>query len=110
MTEIYNRIQQLCRTKGINVTFLCSACGISRASLSDYKSGRKKTLSASTLAKIAEYFGVSVDYLYGGETAPLDNNSLKVALFGGSENIDDEMLNEVKQYAKFIMERRNENK
>lgn len=110
MTEIYMRIENLCKEKGINITALCSACGISRASLSDYKNGRKKTLSADTLSKIAEYFNVSVDFLYGGEVSVPDIEGLKIALFGGNDNISDEMLDEVKRYAKYIMERENENK
>ena len=109
MTEIYERIEKLCREKGINITALCSACSIPRASLSDYKSGRKKSLSAETLSKIAEYFGVSVDYIYGGEATVPDSEGLKIALFGGNKNVTDKMIDEVKQYAKFIMERENGN-
>lgn len=109
MTELYTRIENLCKEKGINITTLCTACGIPRASLSDYKNGRKKTLSADTLSRISDYFGVSVDYLYGGAAIP-DNEGLKIALFGGSDNISDEMIDEVKRYARYIMERENENK
>ncbi|MBE6728051.1 MAG: helix-turn-helix transcriptional regulator [Ruminococcaceae bacterium] len=110
MTPIYQRIEELCRKNGINVTALCQSCKISRASLSDYKTGRKKSLSADTLSKIAEYFGVSVDYLYGGEAPIPDETSLKVALFGGAENVTDEMWDEVKRYARYIKERQNDNK
>ena len=110
MTPIYQRIEELCRKKGINVTALCQQCKIARASLSDYKTGRKKSLSADTLSKIAEYFGVSVDYLYGGEASVPDIEGLKIALFGGNDNISDEMVDEVKRYAKYIMERENGNK
>lgn len=110
MPEIYQRIEQLCAKKGINITFLCSECSIPRASLSDYKNGRTKSLSAETLSKISDYFGVSVDYLYGKETTLPDENALKVALFGGEANVTDEMWNEVKRYAEYIKERENGNK
>lgn len=36
-----------------------------RSDLSDYKAGRIKSLSADKLSKIANYFGVSIDYLLG---------------------------------------------
>ena len=108
MVELYQRIESLCKTKGINVTTLCSECGIPRASLSDFKSGRKKTLSAKTLSLIADYFDVSVDYLYGKKTN--DEKALKVALFGGDTVVTDEMWAEVKRYADFIKERENGNK
>ena len=110
MTDIYARIEQLCRKKNINVTALCSGCKIPRASLSDYKTGKKKSLSAETLAKIAEYFGVSVDYLMGAPVRPADEESVKVALFGGDTEVTDEMWNEVKRYAAFIRERENGNR
>lgn len=109
MTPIYERIEELCKENGINITTLCSACSIPRASLSDYKNGRTKSLSAETLSKIADYFGVSVDYIYGKDT--LDRESLlKVALFGGETEVTDEMWNEVKRYADYIKERENGNK
>ena len=109
MPELYERIESLCKERGINVTFLCSECGIPRASLSDFKSGRKKTLSAKTLSLIADYFGVSVDYLYGKVAKKTDNNALKVALFGGDTVVTDEMWEEVKRYADYIKERENGN-
>ena len=56
---------RLCADKGINITELCRQSGASRGSLSDLKKGRKQSLSADTLSKIAAYFGVSVDYLLG---------------------------------------------
>lgn len=67
MSELYNRIENLCKKKNINVTIMCKETGASRGSLTDLKSGRKKKLSTDTLSKIAEYFGVSVDYLLNGE-------------------------------------------
>lgn len=109
MTSLYERIEELCRENGINITFLCTECGIPRASLSDYKTGRKKSLSADTLCKIADYFNVSVDYLYGKSTTRADEESLKVALFGGDGAVTDEMWNEVKRYAQYIKGRENGN-
>ncbi len=104
MSEIYERIEQLCRQRGINITLMCKECKIPRASLTDYKMGRIKSLSAKTLAKIAEYFGISVDYLYGG-TQSVDEKALKVALFGGDGEVTDEMWEEVKRYAHYIREK-----
>ena len=109
MLPIYQRIEELCRKKGVNVTTLCRECEIPRASLSDYKNGRKKSLSTETLSKIADYFGVTVDYLYGGEAPVPDDNTLKVALFGGDSNVTEEMWDEVKRYARYLVERNNEN-
>ena len=67
MSELYEIISELCSQKGITITELCRKSGASRGSLSDLKMGRKQSLSADTLSKIASYFGVSVDYLLGNE-------------------------------------------
>ena len=105
MTDLYNRIEDLCKEKGVNITLMCKECKIPRASLSDYKYGRKKTLSADTLMKIAEYFSVSVDYLYGKDSKTAREHDLKVALFGGDGEVSDEMWDEVKRYARYIKEK-----
>lgn len=70
MSELYNLIESLCKTRGTNITTMCKTAGISRAPLTELKMGRTKTLSAATLSKIGAYFGVSVDYLLGNEEKP----------------------------------------
>ena len=70
MSKLYETIVQLCAEKGVNITELCRQSGASRGSLTDLKMGRKASLSAATLSKIATYFGVSVDYLLGKEKEP----------------------------------------
>ena len=42
---------------------------MSKSTLSDLKSGRKKSFTAETAHKIASYLGVSVAYLLGEEEA-----------------------------------------
>lgn len=64
---LYERIKTLCDERGINITEMCQRSGASRASLTDLKVGRKNNLSAETLVKIADYFGVTVDHLLGRE-------------------------------------------
>ncbi len=67
MSKLYEIILGLCSEKGVSITELCRQSGASRGSLTDLKMGRKNSLSAATLSKIAAYFGVSVDYLRGNE-------------------------------------------
>lgn len=108
MKPIYERIQSLCKEHDTNITKLCAACNIPRASLSDYKNGRTKSLSAETLSKIADYFGVTVDYLYGKQE--LDKEEIaKVALFGGNTDVTDAMWDEVKRFVGYVKERENGN-
>lgn len=67
MSDLYNRIEELCSNRKINITTMCRESGTSRASLTDLKMGRKQGLSAETLSKISKYFGVSVDFLLGNK-------------------------------------------
>lgn len=70
MSDLYERIDRLCKEKGVNMTAMCKESGASRGSLTDLKNGRKQNLSIETLTKIATYFGVSVDYLAAKEKTP----------------------------------------
>lgn len=67
MYNLYETISHLCEDKGIKPGRMCNELGISRGAITDLKAGRKQSLSADTLSKIAAYFGVSVDYLLGNE-------------------------------------------
>lgn len=67
MSNLYSRIEELCKTRGTNITEMCRASGASRGSLTDLKKGRTSGLNTGTLEKLSAYFGVSVDYLLGNE-------------------------------------------
>ena len=114
MSNLYNRIENLCKENNESITAMCKESGASRASLSDLKVGRKQSLSAETLSKIAVHFGVSVDYLLGKENkkAPtasgersISDDDIKFALFGGDGKITDAMYEEVRRFAAFVKQR-----
>lgn len=67
MCTLYDRIQSLCKSKGVSGSRMCLDLGLSKSTLSDIKSGRKKGVSTDTAKKIAGYFNVSVGYLLGEE-------------------------------------------
>ena len=67
MWTLYDRLDSLCKERGIKGGRMCTDLGISKSLMTDLKSGRKKTISAITAQKIASYFGVSVGYLLGEE-------------------------------------------
>lgn len=105
MSELYKRIEKLCKENNVNVTTMCKETGVSRGSMTDLKSGRKKSLSTETIAKISEYFAVTTDYLITGnkqDSFDLSDDDIKFALFNGSEGITDAMFDEVKQFAEMV--------
>lgn len=65
--NLYDRIEQLCKQSGVNMTEMCKDSGVTRSKLTDLKMGRIKSLSTGALSKIADYFDVSIDYLLGKE-------------------------------------------
>ncbi len=69
MSNLYNNIEDLCRSKKITITEMCRNANVSRASLTDLKMGRKQSLSTETVSKIAAFFNVTVDYLLGNQTS-----------------------------------------
>ena len=115
MSELYKRIEELCQETGVTITAMCKESGVSRASLTDLKMGRKQKLSADTLSKIAKYFQVSVDYLLGNVPASTDSEDsprrdvsdaeIQFALFGGNDAITEAMYEEVKQFVAFVKQR-----
>lgn len=62
---------------------------------------------------MAEYFGVSTDYLLGNEQKEkpatdgqaINEEALKLALFGGNTDVTDAMWEEAKNYIQYIKER-----
>lgn len=65
MSDMYNRIAALCEERGIKPGRMCAEIGLSSGQLTDLKMGRTKYLSVKNAARVAEYFGVSVEYLMG---------------------------------------------
>ena len=67
MSELYKRLSDLCESKGVSGYKMCKDCGLSPSTMTDLKSGRKKTLTAEKADKVASYFNVTVAHLLGTE-------------------------------------------
>lgn len=84
--NVYERIQQLCKKKGVSVRQMEIDNGMIRG-----KAGKWKTYTpkADALLQLSEYFGVSTDYILTGE----DDGISKERLHTDPEII--ELVNEV---------------
>lgn len=105
MIFVYDIIEDLCRKKNVTITKMCKDCGIARSTMSDYKTGRIKTLSIDVLSKLSDYFNVPISYLCGNSSKEANTELLKVYLFGEETDVTDEMWNDIVLYAKFIKEK-----
>lgn len=104
----FTNYQNLCELRGQTPTGVALKLGISRAAVNRWRNGT--TPSGDSLAKIAEYFNVSINYLVGEsdnrKSGVINGDDIaKVALFGGDSDVTDEMWAEVKNYAAFVKER-----
>ena len=61
---MYERLEMLLKEKGITAYRLAQDTGVSTATLTSWKQG-KYIPKPEKLQKIADYFGVTLDYLYG---------------------------------------------
>lgn len=76
-----NRIKELRALKGIKQTELAKVLSVSQAALSGYETGKYEA-DLATYKKIAEYFGVSVDYLLGGSEKASKRDAIRVPVLG----------------------------
>ena len=67
----YSVFDTLLKARGVSVYQISKATGISASTFSDWKSGRS-TPKADKLARIADFFGVSLDELLGTENGQRD--------------------------------------
>lgn len=88
----------LCQSNKTTPNAVAKAVGYSTAICTKWKNGA--TPNSEALMKLADYFGVTTDYLLGRSNG--DYSDVKVALFGGDGEVTDEMWDEVKQFADYV--------
>ena len=99
----------LCEKNGLTPSGAASKIGFNRASVTVWKNTGKAP-KQDLLLKIADFFGVTTDYLLTGEEeAPtpegersVSDDDIKFALFGGDGEITDAMYDEVKRFAQMV--------
>lgn len=106
---MYEIFEQLLHSRNVTAYQVSKATGISQSTLSDWKKGRSVP-KMDKMQKIADFFGVTVDYLLGTEkerdpvpAGKVSDEDIKFALFDGTP-VTDAQYEEVKRFAKFIAE------
>ena len=68
MFDLYCHIESLGKQAGFkNMTVLCKAAGVPRATMSELNAGRSKDISKTTAQKFASLLGVTLETVYGTE-------------------------------------------
>ena len=79
MGDIVTTIENLLKSHGISGAKMCLDLGMSKSFLTELRKGRAKSVKAETAQKIADYFGVTVEYLLGKEEKPTVTDGQKEA-------------------------------
>lgn len=111
------RIKSICKERKIPISKLERDLGFANGYIGQL---RKGVLPYDRLVQVAEYLSVTPDYLMTGEDkkiAPtadgeraISDDELKFALWGDCTDVSDDDLDDVRRYAAFVRERKNDKK
>lgn len=93
MADMYERIDALLKAKGITGAKMSGDLGMSRSFMTELRKGRAKSVKIETAQKIANYLGVSVEYLTTGLPAniyecPNTENPMELELLDAFDQLD----------------------
>lgn len=98
------RLQRICDAKNISFNQLERECGLSNGSLKKWKTS---TPSVDKVKTVADYFGVSVDFLLTGREAMLtESDSEKISYNCTKNRTNKRNLPETEQRFSFILQRK----
>ena len=110
MSTFYDNYIKLCAVHDKSPTAVSKEIGLSNAAASGWKNGKKP--SAVTKQKLADYFGVTVEELTGEEQkekpTPSEESGLDAAFNAVLDQLTEQELADVLQYAKFKVASRKE--
>lgn len=96
---MYEIFEQLLQKYGVSAYKVSKATGVTQSTLSDWKRGRS-TPKSENMKKLADYFGVSIDYLMTGKESepkepqlkPKDEKDIQVILSNTEQLLKQEGL------------------
>lgn len=92
---MYEIFEKLLNERGIKTAEVVKATGLSSTFFSEWKKGKSKSPKPENLQKIADYFGVTVDYLMTGDDNRYSNED---ALLDVRISEDFELKEAIKKY------------
>lgn len=104
-----NRLRELRKSSGRTLKEICADTNISVSGLASVERG-ENSCSFTTLKILADYYGVSTDYLLGNtddKTAINPNSNIDVAFYDQHGIITDEQRKEIENFIAFIKSRDN---
>ena len=96
------KVKEICKERKIPISKLEKDLGFSNGYISQLKKG---VFPSDRLKLIAKHLGLPISYFLNGNETDM-NDDLLFALFGTTEGVTDEMFEEVKQYAQFVLHKK----
>lgn len=97
-----DNLQSLMSAKGISRRKLAKECGISPSAVNSWFNRSAENISLPTLKKLSDYFGISIEELVHGK------QRRREITFSSSAYTDAE-LDQIKQFAHFLIRQRERN-
>lgn len=110
ITEFYKRLRSLCEERGLTINELVKILDLSSGSPTAWKKGA--TPREVTLSKIADYFGVTTDYLLGKEKTPTVSgerdilDEVDIAFYNGFKELTEEQQATIRDMVQLMRARR----
>ena len=101
------RLKELRNQRGLTQTQIGELIGVSCVTIARYEAGEREPSNAK-ITKLADFFGVSVDYLMGRDE-PQDQNTLagqwdeEISLLS---QLDEQAREQARQYMQFLISQR----
>lgn len=86
-TDLWYRIDALAKDKGVSLQEMCSATGLDYGCTMNMVADCNSLVAFHRLKKIADYFGVSVDYLNNGKRNMRDGKGIQASARKVSSNL-----------------------
>ena len=105
--DVLNKIIELLKARNQKQIELTNFLGISKNAFTNWRSGNNVSYMRH-LPKIAEFFGVSVDYLLGKETYEnVETLEFTYALYNEiTHDLSQEQIDQLKTYAEFLRQQK----
>ena len=113
---MYEIFEKLMKERGVTPYRVHKETGVAQSTLSDWKNGKCRP-KIDKIRAIADYFGVSVDYLLGNEPkektpaeADVTFDDFTYAMYGEAKELTDEDKNMLLEMARMLKKRQQEGK
>ena len=100
--DVLNNIIRLLKERNIRQKELTEFLSLSHNVFTEWKAGRN-TSYMKHLPEIADFFGVSIDYLVGNEQSATLSNDFTYALYNEiTHDLSEEQIEQLKKFADFL--------